>query len=120
MIALLFLKCGPQTLCGRPLSISSPLASSSTCVISHFKAVEARQTQVSARAAEDPTGILAQWTHVGTKEFIDLDASTPLEARISSRLRHPNMVSIFDIGHHNGSVYLVFEYVQGQTLRQLI
>jgi serine/threonine protein kinase len=44
----------------------------------------------------------------------------PLEARISSRLRHPNIVSIFDIGTTNGIPYLVFEYVQGQTLRQLL
>jgi serine/threonine protein kinase len=45
---------------------------------------------------------------------------SPLEARISSRLRHPNIVSIFDIGMHNGIPYLVFEYVQGQTLRQTL
>ena len=44
----------------------------------------------------------------------------PLEARISSRLRHANIVSIFDIGSEHGIPYLVFEYVQGQTLRQLL
>ena len=48
------------------------------------------------------------------------EALSPLEARISSRLRHPNIVSIFDIGMHNGIPYLVFEYVQGQTLRQML
>lgn len=44
--------------------------------------------------------------------------SVPLEARISSRLRHPNIVSIFDFGWFHNNQYLVFEYVEGQTLRQ--
>lgn len=48
------------------------------------------------------------------------DLDPPLEARISSRLRHPNIVSIYDIGMEHGIPYLVFEYVQGQTLRQLL
>jgi len=47
-------------------------------------------------------------------------AATPLEARISSRLRHPNIDSIFDFGHFHGHQFLVFEFVEGQTLRQLL
>lgn len=46
--------------------------------------------------------------------------SSPLEGRISSRLRHPNIVSIYEAGEFNGMPYLVFEYVQGQTLRDLL
>jgi eukaryotic-like serine/threonine-protein kinase len=49
-----------------------------------------------------------------------VEQAPPLEARISSRLRHPNIVSIFDIGMEHGIPYLVFEYVQGQTLRQVL
>ena len=48
------------------------------------------------------------------------DGSAALEARISSKLRHPNIVSIFDFGRHQDHQYLVFEYVEGQTLRQLL
>lgn len=44
----------------------------------------------------------------------------PLEARISSKLRHPNIVSIFDYGHVGEHQFLVFEYVEGQTLRQML
>ena len=44
----------------------------------------------------------------------------PLEARISSKLRHPNIVSIFDYGHSGHHQYLVFEYVEGHTLRQML
>lgn len=54
------------------------------------------------------------------ENIIEEDAASPLEARISSRLRHPHIVSIFDMGLHNSIPYLVFEYVQGQTLRQTL
>ncbi|PPE73586.1 serine/threonine protein kinase [Solimonas fluminis] len=40
------------------------------------------------------------------------------EARHVSRLRHPNIVPIFDMGEQDGQPHLVFEYVAGQTLQQ--
>ncbi|MCA9686176.1 MAG: protein kinase, partial [Myxococcales bacterium] len=40
------------------------------------------------------------------------------EARGLARLSHPNVVSIFDIGSHAGSLYIAMEYVPGQTLRK--
>jgi eukaryotic-like serine/threonine-protein kinase len=43
-----------------------------------------------------------------------------LEGRISSRLHHPNIVSIYEASELNGVPYLVFEFVQGQTLRDLL
>lgn len=42
------------------------------------------------------------------------------EARLVSRLRHPNIVPIFEAGEHAGTPYLVFEYVAGDTLAQRI
>ena len=54
------------------------------------------------------------------EDAVSEEVVSPLEARISSRLKHPNIVSIYDIGMHNGIPYLVFEYVQGQTLRQML
>jgi serine/threonine protein kinase len=38
------------------------------------------------------------------------------EARTVSKLRHPNIVPIFDAGEQDGDPYLVFEYVEGRTL----
>src|SRR6185295_16325562 len=32
-------------------------------------------------------------------------------------LSHPNIMTVFDAGEHDGRVYLVFEYLQGQSLR---
>ncbi|MEL6367392.1 MAG: HDOD domain-containing protein [Pseudomonadota bacterium] len=41
---------------------------------------------------------------------------TPLEALTSSRLKHPNIVPIYDIGEAQLGPYLVFGYVPGRTL----
>lgn len=42
------------------------------------------------------------------------------EARTVSRLRHPNIVPIFEAGEQDGDPYLVFEYVEGRTLAGLL
>ncbi|MEO6708812.1 MAG: serine/threonine-protein kinase [Planctomycetota bacterium] len=39
------------------------------------------------------------------------------EARAASALNHPNIVSLFDIGEHEESPYLVTELLEGETLR---
>ncbi len=40
------------------------------------------------------------------------------EARMVSKLRHPNIVPIFDAGEEDGDAYLVFEYVPGKSLAE--
>jgi serine/threonine protein kinase len=42
------------------------------------------------------------------------------ESRTVSKLRHPNLVPIFEAGEYDGDPYLVFEYVEGQTLADLL
>jgi len=42
------------------------------------------------------------------------------EARTVSKLRHPNIVPIFDAGEDAGYPYLVFELVEGRNLAELI
>lgn len=42
------------------------------------------------------------------------------EARAEARLRHPNVVAVYDIGAADGHHYLAMEYVAGYTLRELI
>ncbi|MFO0682885.1 MAG: protein kinase [Sandaracinus sp.] len=42
------------------------------------------------------------------------------EAHIASRLHHPNVVSVVDIGSEDGSYYLVMDYVEGGSLHALL
>jgi beta-lactam-binding protein with PASTA domain len=42
------------------------------------------------------------------------------EATHAAGLSHPNIVSIFDRGETNGSYFIVMEYVEGKTLKELI
>lgn len=42
------------------------------------------------------------------------------EALAVSALNHPNIVTIHEIGRDNGSQFIVTEFVEGQTLRQLM
>jgi serine/threonine-protein kinase len=43
-----------------------------------------------------------------------------LEARSAAKLSHPNLVTVIDAGEDDGTPYIVFEYVEGETLKQLI
>jgi len=42
------------------------------------------------------------------------------EARSASRLNHPNIVTIYEIGETENHTYIVMEYVEGRSLRELI
>ncbi|MFL6158212.1 MAG: Stk1 family PASTA domain-containing Ser/Thr kinase [Marmoricola sp.] len=50
-------------------------------------------------------------------EFVDRFVR---EARSAARLSHHNVVAVFDQGDDDGTLYLVMEYVPGQTLRDVI
>lgn len=40
------------------------------------------------------------------------------EARAAGALNHPNILVVYDLGTHNGSPYLVSEFLEGVTLRE--
>jgi len=42
-----------------------------------------------------------------------------LEARAISKLNHPNIVTIYDVGNTDGIYYIATEFVEGKTLRDL-
>ena len=39
------------------------------------------------------------------------------QAQSMTALSHPNVITLFDAGEHDGRVYLAFEFLQGQSLR---
>ena len=42
------------------------------------------------------------------------------EALAASSLSHPNIVEMYDVGEDNGNYYIVMEYIEGKTLKQLL
>ena len=40
------------------------------------------------------------------------------DARAAAKISHPNIATLFDVGYHEGRLYLAYEFVQGTTLRQ--
>jgi serine/threonine protein kinase len=42
------------------------------------------------------------------------------EARAAAKLSHPNIVTVIDRGQADGRQFIVFEYVEGQNLKQLV
>ena len=51
------------------------------------------------------------------EEFIKRFAA---EAQSAASLTHPNIVSIYDVGHEDNLYYLVMELIKGKTLKQII
>ncbi len=42
------------------------------------------------------------------------------EALSASSLAHPNIVEVYDVGEDDGLYYIVMEYIEGKTLKQLL
>ena len=88
---------------------------------------------IERRVAEGGMGIvyLALDTQLGREvalkilpEYFSMDrerlARFHREARATSLLNHPNIVTVFEIGQHEGCEYIVTEYVEGMTVRDLM
>lgn len=72
------------------------------------KAVRTDGSSISAKSARDKLDF--EW---GLKRFLT-------EAKTLARFDHPNIVKIFRFFEQNGTGYMVMEYVQGQTLDQIL
>lgn len=42
------------------------------------------------------------------------------EARVTSKFQHPNIVTLYDAGEHEGVPYLVYAYIEGETLARIL
>jgi serine/threonine protein kinase len=50
----------------------------------------------------------------------DSNARFLQEAKATAALSHPNILSVFDVGESNGSMFIVLELVEGRTLDSYI
>lgn len=54
--------------------------------------------------------------HVASDAALGGDARLLREARALARLDHPNVVRVYEVGAHQGQIYVAMEYVEGVTL----
>jgi len=91
--------------------------------------VVAGKYRVDGFIARGGMGAVLAATHVVTGRRLALkwvlpdaeqDAEATLrvlrEARAAARVRHPNVVDVYDVGEHDGSLFLVMELLEGETL----
>ncbi len=50
----------------------------------------------------------------------ELARRTKREARVSARLDHPNIVTVFDTGEEGGRLWVAMELIDGETLRSML
>jgi serine/threonine protein kinase len=61
--------------------------------------------------------------HVAIKTLLDFGSKTEQlihEAHIVSKLQHPNIITLYDTGEHQGTLYLVYAHIEGKTLAQIL
>jgi eukaryotic-like serine/threonine-protein kinase len=93
--------------------------------------VVAEKYRIDRLIGRGGTGAVFQATHVVTGKKLALKCLVPRgelgadeierfvrEARAAARINHPNIVDIYDVGEHEGSFFLVMEYLRGRCLRE--
>lgn len=55
-----------------------------------------------------------------TEGDLKLGSHLEQEARAEASLKHPNIVTVYDIGVYESGAYIVMEFVEGPNLRQLL
>lgn len=57
---------------------------------------------------------------VAVKQLRDRHPHSLAEARVATRVRHPNVTALHDVVHHRGAYFLVMDYRGGATLADLL
>src|ERR1019366_5999138 len=87
--------------CGAPLAADAPEGLCPRCLM----ALNLAALKILAREKEKDPRFAERFTR---------------EAQALARLNHPNIVTVYDFGETNGLYYLLMEFVDGMSLRQLL
>ncbi|HEY3815971.1 MAG TPA: serine/threonine-protein kinase [Polyangiaceae bacterium] len=90
-----------------PYEILLPIASGGMATV-----YLARATGVPGMPAE----VALKLTHAHLRTSAEFANGLLEEGKLAARIRHPNVVSVLDVGDDPHGVYLVMEYVDGDTL----
>ena len=77
----------------------------------------ARDTQLNRVVA---LKVLRPAAGVDAEAWLEARARLRREAQASAALTHPAIVTLFDVGEVDGYPFLAMEYIEGQTLRELL
>jgi eukaryotic-like serine/threonine-protein kinase len=74
------------------------------------------------RARDERLGreVAVKVLHAGSASDPDRLRRFEQEAKAAGALNHPSLVAVFDVGQHQGSPFVVFELLEGSTLRQVV
>jgi serine/threonine protein kinase len=104
---------------------AEPLASGPVETIGRFRVIRplGRGAQGVVYLAFDPQlerQVAIKTLPLGADGAADRIDRLMQEARAASRLSHPNIVPVYEVGTDSAVPYVVLEYVEGPTLRQLL
>ncbi|MDO4300312.1 MAG: Stk1 family PASTA domain-containing Ser/Thr kinase [Clostridia bacterium] len=69
------------------------------------------------KLGRDVTFKVLKSDYIGNEDFINRFST---EARAAAQLAHTNIVNVYDVGNEGDIYYIVMEYIEGYTLKELI
>ena len=92
-------------------------------VVAHYNLLEALEPSgpgelFRARDTKHGRTVTLRWLPVEFTPDAAARAELITQALSMTSLSHPNVITLFDAGEHDGRVYLAFEFLQGQSLRK--